>query len=159
MLPISMKPTASDAFGETAPWQSMLERHNELFVTMVNGSRIGIVQREVSGILPGKRLNGIEITSEFPMLTWVIENDVMSARIDQISNIPSTNVDLLLVADTEGLASMLANLNGDLLKTIKRLIRCGSMMIFVFKNKAQLQEAGYEDFLDSLGLAFLGACR
>jgi hypothetical protein len=46
-----------------------------------------------------------------------------------------------------------------MLKTIKRLIRRGNIMFFVFKNKAQLQDAGYEDFLESLGLAFLGACR
>ena len=138
MHPMSMKPTASDTFGEIAPWQSMLERYSELFVAMVNGSRIGIVQRETSGILPGKRLNGVEIPGEILMLTWQIENDVMSARIEPISQMPSTNVDLLLVADMAGIATMLADLNGDRLKTIKRLIRCGSMMIFVFKNKAGL---------------------
>jgi len=27
------------------------------------------------------------------------------------------------------------------------------------KTKYQLQDAGYEDFLDTLGVAFLGACR
>jgi hypothetical protein len=54
---------------------------------------------------------------------------------------------------------MLSELGGDTLSAIKRLIRRGRIMFFVFKNKAQLQDAGYEDFLDSLGLAFLGACR
>lgn len=154
-----MKPTDSEAFGEIAPWQKMLERNSELFGAMDNGSRIGIVQREASGILPGKRCSGLDIAAEMPMLTWEIENDAMSAHIDSVSNIPSANLDLLLVADTAGLTAMRANLNGDLLKTIKHLIRSGSMMIFVFKNKMQLQDAGYEDFLDSLGLAFLGACR
>ena len=50
-------------------------------------------------------------------------------------------------------------LNHGLFRRIKRLIRRGNIMFFVFKNKAQLQDAGYEDFLESLGLAFLGACR
>jgi hypothetical protein len=29
----------------------------------------------------------------------------------------------------------------------------------VMKTKYELQDAGYEEFLDTLGLAFLGACR
>ena len=156
---MSIKPTVPNTFGEIAPWQSMLERYSELFFAMSNGSCIGIVPREASGILPGKRLNDIAITTAIPMLTWQVENGGMSARIIHVSTIPSTEVDLLLVADSAGIAAMLADLNNDLLKTVKRLIRCGSMMIFVFKNKAQLQDAGYEDFLDSLGLAFMGACR
>jgi len=32
-------------------------------------------------------------------------------------------------------------------------------MFFVFRTRQELQDAGYDDFLDSLGLAFLGACR
>jgi hypothetical protein len=32
-------------------------------------------------------------------------------------------------------------------------------MFYALKPKDALQDAGYEDFLDSLGLAFLGACR
>jgi hypothetical protein len=39
------------------------------------------------------------------------------------------------------------------------MIRCGNILFFVMKTKYQLQDAGYEDFLDTLGLAFLGACR
>jgi len=42
---------------------------------------------------------------------------------------------------------------------MKKMIRQGNMLFFVMKAKHELQEAGYEDFLDSLGLAFLGACR
>ena len=38
-------------------------------------------------------------------------------------------------------------------------IRTGNILFFVMKSKYELQDAGYEDFLDSLGLAFLGACR
>ena len=47
----------------------------------------------------------------------------------------------------------------DPLSTIKKMIRRGSILFFVMKTKYQLQDAGYEDFLDTLGLAFLGACR
>jgi hypothetical protein len=152
--------TATDqTFGEIAPWQSMLDRYRELFVEMQAGSRIGFVSREASGILPGKRLEGVQVATEVSMLAWQLEDGGMSARIERFAGMASTKVDLLLVADEEALATMLGELQGDTPTVIKRLIRRGRMMFFVFKNKAQLQDAGYEDFLDSLGLAFLGACR
>lgn len=152
--------TATDrTFGEIASWQSMLDRHRELFLDMVQGSRIGFVSREASGILPGKHLEGVKVAAEVPMLAWQLEDGAMSARIERFAGMSSTKVDLLLVADEEALETMLSELDGDTLSVIKRLIRRGRMMFFVFKNKAQLQDAGYEDFLDSLGLAFLGACR
>jgi hypothetical protein len=152
--------TATDlSFGEIAPWQSMLDRHSELFLDMVEGSRIGFVSREASGILPGKHLDGVKAATDVPLLAWQLENGAMSARIERFAGMASTKVDLLLVADEEAMATMLGELQGDTPTVIKRLIRRGRMMFFVFKNKAQLQDAGYEDFLDSLGLAFLGACR
>jgi hypothetical protein len=127
---------------------------------MDSGSRIGFVSREASGILPGKHLQGVQaVATEVPLMAWEIENGGMSARIERFAGMASTRVDLLLVADREAMDAMLAELGGDMLKTIKRLIRRGNIMFFVFRNKAQLQDAGYEDFLESLGLAFLGACR
>ena len=99
------------------------------------------------------------MVNEVPMMAWQIENGGMSARIERFAGIASTQVDILLVADQEAMDTMLADLGGDMLKTIKRLIRRGNIMFFLFKNKTQLQDAGYEDFLESLGLAFLGACR
>ena len=154
-----MLATTDQTFGEIAAWQSMLERYSELFVDMQQGSRIGIVSREASGILPGKRLEGVQTSAEVPMLAWQVENGGMAARIERFAGMSSTRVDLLLVADADAMATMLDRLSGDMLTAIKRLIRRGSMMFFVFRTKAELQDAGYEDFLDSLGLAFLGACR
>ena len=150
--------TALD-FGDITPWQAMLDRHQELFLEMVPGSRIGFVSREASGILPGKHLEGVKLAADVPMLAWQLESGGMSARIERFAGMASTKVDLLLVADEEAMETMQNELQGDTLAVIKRLIRRGRMMFFVFKNKAQLQDAGYEDFLDSLGLAFLGACR
>lgn len=149
-----------EMFGDMRLWQSMLDRQRELFAGMDSGSRIGFVSREASGILPGKRLEGVQVVAtEVPLMAWEVEDGGMVARIERFAGMSSTRVDLLLVADQDAVDTMLAELGGDMLKTIKRLIRRGNIMFFVFKNKAQLQDAGYEDFLESLGLAFLGACR
>ncbi|MDO8787964.1 MAG: hypothetical protein Q7J42_07825 [Sulfuritalea sp.] len=154
-----MTTAADQTFGELAPWQRMLDRYRELFVEMQQGSRIGFVSREASGILPGKRLEGVQVATEVSMLVWQLESAGMSAHIERFAGMSSTKVDLLLVADEEAMATMFDQMEGDMPTAIKRLIRRGRMMFFVFRNKAQLQDAGYEDFLDSLGLAFLGACR
>ncbi|MCF8179269.1 MAG: hypothetical protein K9J74_12230 [Sulfuritalea sp.] len=152
--------TATDEmFGDVAVWQKMLERYRELFLEMEQGSRIGFVSREASGILPGKHLEGVQVAKEVSMLAWQLEESGMSARIERFAGMASTKVDLLLVADEEAMETMLEKLDGDVPSAMKRLIRRGRIMFFCFKNKAQLQDAGYEDFLDSLGLAFLGACR
>jgi hypothetical protein len=155
-----MTAATDQMFGDIGLWQSMLDRQRELFVDMDAGSRIGFVSREASGILPGKHLEGVQmVATEVPLMAWQIENGGMSVRIERFAGMSSTRVDLLLVADRDAMEAMQTELGGDMLKTIKRLIRRGNIMFFVFKNKAQLQDAGYEDFLDSLGLAFLGACR
>ena len=146
-------------FGDMSQWQSMLDRQRELFVEMDSGSRLGFVSREASGILPGKHREGVQVVTEVPMMAWEVENGAMSARIERFAGLSATRVDILLVADREAMETMLAELGGDMLKTIKRLIRRGNIMFFLFKNKTQLQDAGYEDFLESLGLAFIGACR
>lgn len=149
-----------EMFGDMNLWQSMLDRQRELFTEMDAGSRIGFVSREASGILPGKHLEGVQVVAcEVPLMAWQVQDGGMSARLERFAGMASTKVDLLLVADRNAMDTMLAELGGDMLKTIKRLIRRGNIMFFVFKNKAQLQDAGYEDFLESLGLAFLGACR
>jgi len=152
-------PMLDDMFGDMTLWQAMLDRQRELFVEMDSGSRLGFVSREASGILPGKHREAVQVVTEVPMMAWEVENGGMSARIERFAGLTSTRVDVLLVADREAMDTMLAELGGDMLKTIKRLIRRGNIMFFLFRNKAQLQDAGYEDFLESLGLAFLGACR
>ena len=154
-----MLASTDQSFGDLVAWQRMLERHGELFADMQPGSRIGIVSREASGILPGKRLEGVQTSAEVPMLAWQVEDDGIAAHIERFSGMSSTRVDLLLVADADAMTTMREQLGGDMLTAIKRLIRRGSMMFFVFRTKAELQDAGFEDFLDSLGLAFLGACR
>ena len=116
-----MTAATQETFGELAPWQSMLERYSELFVEMQDGSRIGIVSREASRILPGKHQAGLQMAAEVPMLAWQVENGGMAARIERFAGMSSTRVDLLLVADADAMATMLDRLSGDMLTAIKRL--------------------------------------
>jgi len=150
----------TSAFGEVTEWQAMLDRHAPLFSELSAGSAVGFVPRAGSGIHPGKHVAGVmNAGGEGEMLTWAMEANGMRANVRQYSGFQDARVDLLFVADEAGLAAMREALQGETLSIIKRQIRKGAIMFFVMKTKFQLQDAGYEDFLDSLGLAFLGACR
>ena len=147
-------------FGELTDWQAMLDRHATLFSELVPGSAVGFVPRAGSGIQPGKHVAGVmNAQGAGDMLTWAMAEMGMHANIRSYTGFQDASVDLLFVADEDGLAAMREALSGETLSIIKRQIRKGSIMFFVMKTKYQLQDAGYEDFLDSLGLAFLGACR
>ena len=151
---------AGGPFGELTAWQAMLERHAPLFSELVPGCAVGFVPRAGSGIQPGKHVAGVmNAAGSGQMLTWQMADDGMHADIRAYAGFQDARVDLLFVADDDGLAAMREALDGETLSIIKRQIRKGTIMFFVMKTKYELQDAGYEDFLDSLGLAFLGACR
>jgi hypothetical protein len=155
-----MNVTETSAFGEIQKWQAMLDRHAPLFSELCPGSAVGFVPRAGSGIHPGKHVAGVmNAGGEGEMLTWSMDGERMRADVRHYSGFQDARVDLLFVADESGMQAMRDALSGETLSIIKRQIRKGAIMFFVMKTKFELQDAGYEDFLDSLGLAFLGACR
>ncbi len=83
----------------------------------------------------------------------------MRAGIVPYRGFQEAKVDLLFVAEAEALDKLRADIGDATLPLMKRQIRAGGIMFFVMRTKYELQDAGYEEFLDSLGLAFLGACR
>ncbi len=148
------------AFGDLSAWQAMLDRHAELFSEMSAGSRVGFVSRAGSGITPGKHAAGLMAApGAGDMMAWEHQGAGMHTRLESYAGFQDARVDLLFVAEDDALATLRESLNGEALALIKRLIRKGGIMFYVMKNKYQLQDAGYEEFLESLGLAFLGACR
>ncbi|OGA52039.1 MAG: hypothetical protein A3G25_03265 [Betaproteobacteria bacterium RIFCSPLOWO2_12_FULL_63_13] len=160
-----MNPAARRMFDDLPAWQAMLDRYQELFSDMLPGSCIGILPRSGTGLMPGKHLAGLS-NAEFrlpdgKMLAWEIsaEGSGMRADFRACRKFDEARADLLLVPDDAAFEEIRRNLGSDPLSTIKKMIRCGNILFFVMKTKHQLQDAGYEDFLDTLGLAFLGACR
>lgn len=147
-------------FGDLDQWQAMLDRHEEVFSDMLPGSRVGLVPRAGSGIQPGKHVAGLMAAgAEVDMLALEMTGAGMSARLESYRGFQEARVDLLFVVDDASIETLRASLDDAALSAMKRLIRQGGIMFYVMRNKYQLQDAGYEEFLDTLGLAFLGACR
>jgi hypothetical protein len=155
-----MEIATESAFGELAGWQAMLERNDELFTDMLPGSRVAIVPKAGSGIQPGKHVAGLLAAGGAgEMLSWEVTERGMRASLQPYRGFQDAGVDLLFVADDEALLQMRDHLGDSTLSIMKRQIRQGNMMFYVMRTKYELQDAGYEEFLDTLGLAFLGACR
>jgi len=158
-----MSPAAQSFFLDLPAWQGMLDRYQELFTEMLPGSRIGIVPRSGTQLMPGRHLAGLTGAGfklpEGKMLTWEVDDGGMRAGYRPCARFEEAQADLLLVPDDAALEEIRRHLDADPLSVMKKMIRCGNILFFVMKTKYQLQDAGYEDFLDTLGLAFLGACR
>ena len=130
-----------------AAWQRVLDRHAELFEEIEEGASVAVVPRSV--VAP--------VCDPTPMLVWVREPDGMTACSGEFSGFKALSADLLLVANEGTLDAALAR--DEPLTEIKRQLRAGGMMFMVLRRKDELRNHGWEDFLEWLGMPFLGTCR
>ncbi|HEY5896139.1 MAG TPA: hypothetical protein VIV54_01150 [Burkholderiales bacterium] len=130
-----------------AGWQSVLDRHAELFTEIADGAAVAVVPRRAVA----------QVCEPVPMLLWIREEEGMAARAGEFGGYKSVAADLLLVANDGTLEAALAG--EEPLREVKRQLRAGGMMFMVLRRKDELRERGWEDFLEWLGMPFLGTCR
>lgn len=140
-----MTPNVEEIFMKQNHWQDSLDRQQEVFSGIFEDARIGILPKPQIESEDGK------------VLVWEVQSGKMSAGYRPFTGFRNAEVDMLFVADEQGLVSLYEN--GGEFKHMKNLIREGSILFYVFKTKNELLDLGYEDFLDALGLAFMGGCR
>lgn len=140
----------SQIFADTARWERALESHHTVFAGLAPGSRIGLVPE--AAVTSGCQ-------SDAPMLEWAATGDGLKVGQREFTGFEATDVDILIAADDAALASLAEALEGDVLAAMRHLIRDGHMLFFARKTRRDLEDAGYEDLLDQLGFAFMGACR
>lgn len=150
---------SSPGFGELPAWQAMLERNRAFFADMRPGAAVGFVAHAGHGVAPDTDAGRSAIGGAGEMLVWEIGDAGPRARLRRYTGLEHAHVDLLFVADPAAIAAMRAAMPDDTLAAVKRQIRAGGLLFYVLRPKRELLDAGYEGFLDSLGLAFLGACR
>jgi len=155
-------PDAEATFDRVAArWQALFDAHAPVFADLVDGARIGFVARTEFAAISGRRLEGLVHAAAratgAPMLAFEAQDARMSVERARFDGFEQARVDLLFVAADDAIGELTEG--ADTLAVIKRALRRGSVMFYALKPKHELQDAGYEDFLDALGLAFLGACR
>ena len=142
--------TVESQFGELGLWETALRARSAVFSGLAPGSRIGLVEEAAvgSGSEPGSR-----------MLIWKATEAGIEVRYGSFPGFEQTDVDILIAADAAALASLRQALEGDVLAQMRKLIRAGELLFFARKTRRDLEDAGYDELLDQLGFAFLGACR
>ncbi len=128
-------------------WQVMLDRNGSQFDGLRTGSRIGIARRPDAtacgdGMIVLEARKGRLIALEQPF-----------------GGFADPSLDILLVGDDEALDEVARHLADDGPAALKRQVRAGGFACYLLRVQCDLIEAGYENLLLSLGVAFLGACR
>ena len=142
-----MTGAAGSAGLDPARWQPVLDRHAELFEPLDPGAAAALVAK------------GDWDTSSGAMLEWRATAGAMRATLKPWQGAGLAEVDLLFVGLRDALDRLAEAAVDARLSLLKDLVHRGEVLFFVMKTKCNLVNAGWEDFLDSLGLAFMGACR
>lgn len=114
---------------------------------MIEGASAGFITRAVADQGAG------------PMLVWRRAADSMCVEPQAFGGFADCPVALLFVAEPGALETVHERLHDNALGALKLQLRSGAILLYVIAPKKQLLDDGYEDFVEALGLAFLGACR
>ena len=132
---------------DVAGWQALLDRHAALFAGLISGSRIGLLPEE-----------DFETPAAI-MLVWEATERGMAASYRPFPGFDRVDVDLLFIPNNETLRRLHDRANPSPFADMRRKVRRRETLLYVVKPRASLLQLGYEEFLDSLGLTFVGACR
>ncbi|MBI2752036.1 MAG: hypothetical protein HYX46_00735 [Betaproteobacteria bacterium] len=138
-------------------WQRVLDRCADLFAEVAPGASIAVVARHSQGADGRRRANVMPVTDPVPMLIWVRETQGMMVREREFRGLKGLESDVLLIAAEGALEAALAHQYP--LSELKRQLRNGKMLFMVTRTRDELRESGWSDFIETLGLPFLGTCR
>ena len=131
------------ALPDAAAWRSAAARHDELFAALDPGARIGLVAREAPAT----------------MLLWESGDAGIEVRDAPFPGFSASGADILLAADAEALAQIRGAAEEQLFAVLRAGIRSGAVVCYILRRRCDLEARGFEELLDGLGFAFMGACR
>lgn len=140
-----------------AAWQPVLDAHADLFESVAAGASIALVPRWTDDAQGRRRANVMPKTDPVPMQLWIREPQAMVVRADMFHGLAHLASDLLLIAEDGALEG--ARAHAQPLSELKRCVRRGKLLFMVMRTRDELRERGWTDFLEALGLPFLGTCR
>jgi len=138
-------------------WQPVLDAHVGLFEPLVAGASVALVPRWREDAQGVRRANVMPKTEPVPMTLWQRDAQVMRVRDAIFTGLAALASDLLLIAEDGALEAALAHERP--LSELKRLLRRNRILFMVLRTRDELRERGWTEFLEALGLPFLGTCR
>ncbi|MDA8108020.1 MAG: hypothetical protein M0015_05240 [Betaproteobacteria bacterium] len=150
---------AADALLDLPAWQAILDREAGVFAELAPGASVGFVPRRVAGPDGALRSSAMPSVAPLEMLAWERDAGGMTACLRSYRGLADAGCDVLFFCERGALEAVLARAGSDALGEMKRRIRAGAILLMVLRTRGELRARGYEDFLESLGLPFMGACR
>jgi hypothetical protein len=144
---------------DVAGWQAILDRYRDLFGEADANMRMALVARHRVGADGVPRSVVQRICEPVPMLAWRHDGQGIEVASSVFRGLDTLAADLLFVGNEGAFEAVLAHSGDHPLGEMKRRIASGAIQLFVLRSRNDLRELGYEDFLEALGLPFLGACR
>jgi len=131
----------------------MFDRCADVFSAVKPGGRIGII---ANGDLttPISKLAG-------DMMVWSVEEHGVSVQYEPVNLRCSggASTDIVFIVDDETLAMLLGASGDNLANRLAARSKRGKMMLYFMIGRDDLEDGGYFDFLEMVGLSFLGPCR
>jgi hypothetical protein len=134
---------AFEALPEADAWAAAAARFDELFAPLDPGARIALLARSAPS----------------HMLVWEAGDAGIDARVEPFTGYAASAADIVLAADDAALAAVRAAAGGALFEALRAGIRSGAIVCYMLRRRCLLEERGYDELLDALGFAFMGACR
>jgi hypothetical protein len=128
---------------DAVAWRAAAARHDELFAALTPGARIGLVAREAPAT----------------MLFWEAGDDGIDVRAAPYTGFSASGADILFAADAQALAEIYDATDAHLFAVLRAGIRSGTIICYMLSRQCELEVQGFEEMLDALGFAFMGACR
>ena len=141
-----MSTALGPAAGDLPPapaWRAAAARHADLFASLDDGARVALLAR----------------AAPQAMLVWETGSGGVDARLEPFAGYAACGADIVLAADDAALDAIGAALDGALFDTLRAGIRAGHVVCYVLQRRCTLEARGFEEMLDALGYAFMGACR
>ena len=149
---------AVSALEDLAAWQRVIDGYAPLFEPLATGVAVGLAPRFFVDAIGTRRSTAMPSTPTLSMIEWRKCDQGMRAQPGTYDGLAGLGVDLLFLAGDGALEAVLARAEHPL-GEMKRQLRAARIQFFVFRTKRELRDLGYEDFVEALGLPFLGACR
>ena len=93
------------------------------------------------------------------MVVWEATAQAMQAKYESFPGFDQVKIDLLFIADDATLCRIHDAVNAAPFSEIKTKVRRRDILLYVVTPRQELLSFGYGEFLESLGLVFMGTCR
>ena len=131
------------ALPSAGPWAAAAARFDELFAPLDPGARIALLARSAPS----------------HVLVWEAGEAGVDARVEPCTVYRATSAEMVRAAYEGALAAGGAAADGALFEALRAGIRSGAIVCYMLERRCLLEERGYDELLDALGFAFMGACR